>query len=180
MGVGMRAGTSAWERSSSSHWERSKGDDAHIGLVILIVLLVALTFGGFVYRQTTVGLRPPSLDALTGRGDAAVQRPGSGYQPGSQSPAEAQAQQAQQAKPAEAPPAAVQATATPSAAVAHVAHTDGVGVVLRASPRDKDWTPRGFMDGTVVTVLERQGADWVRVRGPNNQEGWIPARYLDQ
>ena len=76
--------------------------------------------------------------------------------------------------------AAVQATATPSAPVAHVAHTDGVGVVLRASPRDKDLTPRGFMDGTEVTVLERQGADWVRVRGPNNQEGWIPARYLDQ
>ena len=174
----MRAGTSSWERSSS-HWERSEGDDAHIGLVILIVLLVALTFGGFVYWRTSVGLRPPSLDALTGRSDAAVQRPGSGYQPWSQSPAQAQAQQAQ-AKPAEAPRAPVQATATPSAPVAHVAHTDGVGVVLRASPRDKDWTPRGFMDGTEVTVLERQGADWVRVRGPNNQEGWIPARYLDQ
>ena len=174
----MRAGTSSWERSSS-HWERSEGDDAHIGLVILIVLHVALTFGGFVYWRTSVGLRPPSLDALTGRSDAAVQRPGSGYQPWSQSPAQAQAQQAQ-AKPAEAPRAAVQATATPSAPVAHVAHTDGVGVVLRASPRDKDWTPRGFMDGTEVTVLERQGADWVRVRGPNNQEGWIPARYLDQ
>jgi Bacterial SH3 domain len=177
--MGMRAGTSPWERSSS-HWERSEGDDAHIGLVILVVLLGALIFGGFVYWRTNVGLQPPNIDALTGRSDPVVQRPGSGYQSGSQSPAQAQPEQAQQANPAEAAPAVVQATATPAAAVAHVAHTDGVGVVLRASPRDKDWTPRGFMDGTEVRVLERQGADWVRVRGPNNQEGWIPARYLDQ
>jgi SH3 domain-containing protein len=61
-----------------------------------------------------------------------------------------------------------------------VAGTDGTGVVLRASPRDDDWTPRGFMDGARVQVLERSGTDWVRVRGTNDQEGWVPARYLSQ
>jgi hypothetical protein len=66
----------------------------------------------------------------------------------------------------------------PAGDVAHVAHTDGAGVVLRASPRDQDWTPRGFMDGAAVTILERQGNDWARVRGANGQEGWVPTRYL--
>jgi hypothetical protein len=59
-----------------------------------------------------------------------------------------------------------------------VANTEGQGVVLRASPRDDDWTPRGFMDGTVVSVLERRGSDWAWVRGENGQEGWVPSRYL--
>jgi uncharacterized protein YgiM (DUF1202 family) len=59
-----------------------------------------------------------------------------------------------------------------------VANTDGQGVVLRASPRDDDRTPRGFMDGDAVTVLERSGSDWAHVRGDNGQEGWIPSKYL--
>ena len=92
--------------------------------------------------------------------------------------AQTQAQAAVEAKP-EAQPT-VQPTATVQTGIAHVAHTDGVGVVLRSSPKDSDRMPRGFMDGAEVTVLERQGTDWVRVRGPNNQEGWIPAKYLDQ
>ncbi len=66
----------------------------------------------------------------------------------------------------------------PAGDSATVAGTDGVGVVLRASPHDDDWTPRGFMDGALVTVLERLDADWARVRGDNGQEGWIPARYI--
>jgi hypothetical protein len=59
-----------------------------------------------------------------------------------------------------------------------VSGTDGTGVVLRASPTDDDWTPRGFMDGTQVTILERLGSAWARVRGDNGQEGWVPSRYL--
>jgi hypothetical protein len=62
--------------------------------------------------------------------------------------------------------------------VAHVSNTDGQGVVLRGSPREDDRTPRGFMDGDAVTVLERSGSDWARVRGDNGQEGWVPTRYL--
>jgi SH3-like domain-containing protein len=81
------------------------------------------------------------------------------------------------AQPTSAPAAAP--TTAPATDKARVAHTDGTGVVLRASPQDADRTPRGFMDGTDVTVLERQGSDWARVRGPNGQEGWIPARFLE-
>ncbi len=72
--------------------------------------------------------------------------------------------------------------ATPGTAAGQrmrVAHTDGQGVVLRASPRIDDRTSRGFEEGDTVTVLERSGPDWARVRGTNGQEGWVPARYLD-
>jgi hypothetical protein len=68
--------------------------------------------------------------------------------------------------------------AAPASDTVTVAGTEGTGVVLRASPHDADWTPRGFMDGAQVTVLERLDAEWVRVRGENGQEGWIPARYI--
>ena len=59
-----------------------------------------------------------------------------------------------------------------------VANTEGAGVVLRNSPNDADRRPAGFLDGTLVTVLERVGSDWVHVRADNGQQGWIPARYL--
>jgi hypothetical protein len=59
-----------------------------------------------------------------------------------------------------------------------VANTDGVGVVLRNSPRDADKSRTGLMDGMSVGVMERSGADWVRVRADNGQEGWVPARYV--
>ena len=85
-----------------------------------------------------------------------------------------------QAQPANAATSAV-GSATPTSDnrdVAHVANTGGQGVVLRASPREDDRTPRGFMDGDGVTVLERSGSDWARVRGNNGQEGWVSTRYL--
>jgi len=59
-----------------------------------------------------------------------------------------------------------------------VANTDGVGVVLRKSPRDDDRTTRGLMDGASVSVLERTGSDWVHVHADNGQDGWIPTRYV--
>jgi SH3-like domain-containing protein len=61
---------------------------------------------------------------------------------------------------------------------AMIANTDGAGVVLRNSPNDGDRRPAGFLDGTNVTILERSGTDWVRVRADNGQQGWIPSRYL--
>jgi Bacterial SH3 domain len=79
------------------------------------------------------------------------------------------------------PTSTPQSSVTAAAAAggpAHVANTDGQGVVLRASPRDDDRTPRGFTDGEAVTVLERSGSEWARVRGTNRQEGWVPTRYL--
>ncbi len=84
------------------------------------------------------------------------------------------------AQPANAPTSAA-GSATPTSGsrdVAHVANTGGQGVVLRASPREDDRTPRGFMDGDAVIVLERSGSDWARVRGDNGQEGWVPTSYL--
>ena len=59
-----------------------------------------------------------------------------------------------------------------------VGHTDGEGVVLRASRRDDDWTPRGFMDGEWVTVLDQPDPNWALVQGDNGEQGWIPVRYL--
>jgi SH3-like domain-containing protein len=58
-----------------------------------------------------------------------------------------------------------------------VAYTDGEGVVLRSEPRLEARLPHGYTEGTVVTVLEPSG-DWLRVRGEDGQEGWIPTRYL--
>jgi SH3-like domain-containing protein len=59
-----------------------------------------------------------------------------------------------------------------------VVNTDGVGVVLRNSPRDADKTTRGLMDGANVSVLERNGNEWVHVHADNGQDGWIPTRYV--
>jgi SH3-like domain-containing protein len=59
-----------------------------------------------------------------------------------------------------------------------VSQTDGVGVVLRRSPRLEDRTTTGVMEGATIVVLERSGADWARVRTPAGQEGWVPTRYL--
>ena len=52
--------------------------------------------------------------------------------------------------------------------------------MLRASPRADDRTPRGLMEGSWVTLLERRGSDWARVRSDDGQEGWVPARYLSR
>jgi hypothetical protein len=62
---------------------------------------------------------------------------------------------------------------------ARVANTDGVGVVLRSGPRLDARTPRGLLEGTQVTILERSGADWARVRAESSGlEGWVPSQYL--
>ena len=85
------------------------------------------------------------------------------------------------------PRATTASAASPSASVAptaserlRVANTDGQGVVLRASPRADDRMPRGLMEGSWVTLLERRGPDWARVRSDDGQEGWVPARYLSR
>jgi hypothetical protein len=63
---------------------------------------------------------------------------------------------------------------------ARVARTDGLGLVLRREPSSDARTPRGLLEGTNVTVLERSGADWARVRGEDSGlEGWVPSQYLE-
>ena len=61
---------------------------------------------------------------------------------------------------------------------ARVVNTDNLGVVLRAAPRTDARLPRGLLEGARVTVLERAGDEWARVRGENGVEGWVPVRYL--
>jgi hypothetical protein len=59
-----------------------------------------------------------------------------------------------------------------------IAKTDGLGVVLRSAARLNAREPRGLEEGTLVSVLEREGLDWVRVRSTAGQEGWVPAQYV--
>jgi hypothetical protein len=174
-----------------SHWDRSAGEDSHVGLVILVVLAGAIAFGFFFFWNMSGAFRAPSLDFLNTRSDTLIVRPDSGYQPNTQASQSEQTQAAPQAQPTVAaqataapaqdqPQPTVQPTPATATGVAHVARTDGQGVVLRSSPNDGDKTPRGFMDGTEVTIVQRQGSDWALVRGANGQEGWVPTRYLDQ
>jgi hypothetical protein len=160
-----------------NHWDRSERDDSRMGVVMLVALLGGLLVGGIVAWQIGLDGRTqlPSIDVMGARVES---RPPTRALSGATSaaPAATVASQATNSPPAAKP------TTRPveDSAEAHIANTDGEGVVLRASPRDNDWTPRGFMDGDAVTVLERQGNDWARVRGPNGQEGWVPARYVSR
>jgi hypothetical protein len=95
------------------------------------------------------------------------QRSLSGAQPGQATPTAAPAPQA-------APPLP---SATPATNRLTIVKTDGQGVVLRNSPRMDDRTPRGVFEGSQVTVVERSGADWVKVRSAQGEEGWIPTQY---
>ena len=50
-------------------------------------------------------------------------------------------------------------------------------MALRASP-DGDRLPgKGYDEGAVLTVLERQGA-WTHIRGDDGREGWVPTVTL--
>jgi hypothetical protein len=74
-----------------------------------------------------------------------------------------------------APPSPTAPPASPQRV--RVANTDARGVALRNSPTMTDRRPYGFTEGTLLTVLERRDDHWLRVRGPNGVEGWVPARY---
>src|SRR3954447_20862398 len=116
-------------RSNVSHWERSAGEDEHIGVVMLVVLAGAVIFGLFFFWHMSGTFRGPTVDVLGARSEVA-QRPGSGYQPQAAAPAaaagQAPAQVQQQAAPQLQAQPTVQPTAAPASATAHVAHTDGV------------------------------------------------------
>ena len=78
---------------------------------------------------------------------------------------------------------------TPTAAAGGrvaVANTGGAGVALRRSPRWADRTGQAWRDGTVLAVLQDGitgdngsggTALWLRVRGPDGAEGYVPAQY---
>ena len=160
-----------------ARWDRPS-DDSHMGLIMLLALLGGLIFGAYVFRQTSSLASTPPVEVM---GLTTQSRHPTRALSGAAAPLQSRTAAEASATPAAQLTAAPQPTAVPASAwhEAEVTHTDGTGVVLRASPNEKDWTPRGFMDGTIVTVLERQGSDWARVRGPNDLEGWVPARYLE-
>ncbi len=65
---------------------------------------------------------------------------------------------------------------------AHRAHT-GVVKAERLNLRDKP-DPQGrilgvFRKGTHLQILEERDG-WLHVRGPNQQEGWVAAKYVQQ
>jgi len=133
------------------------------GVLVFMVLLGQGVFSG---------IEAPSFPRLLG--DSAIQAPrvASGYVP--TAPKET-------AAPTAAPTAASSPTAESTVDPGgrrQVGGTDGEGVVLRASPRDDDWTPRGFMDGDWVRLIDTSGGDWALVQGDNGEQGWVPAQYL--
>jgi hypothetical protein len=172
----------AWRRADDGHETRDRA-------AILAVLAGGILAGLIVAWNLTAG---PSIsgqfDPTRLQGSEQASRKLSGYQPcaaGASACAPDKLVNSAAEPPRDAAPVAqgpVRPELAPQDAPARdsatVAGTDGTGVVLRASPRDDDWTPRGFMDGAQVTVLERVDADWARVRGENGQEGWVPARYI--
>jgi hypothetical protein len=155
---------------------RQSDGSERLGLAMAMVLLGGLLTAAIVgVRLADSPSNPAGFDPLAMLGvPRQAERVQSGFRAGV----------APAAEPAVAAPPAVAAvapTAVPSPVEtgrATVAHTDGQGVVLRASPRANDLTPRGFMDGANVTVVRREGSEWVLVRGDNGLEGWIPAQYL--
>ena len=174
----------AWRRADEGHETRDR-------VAILAVLMGGILAGLIVAWNLSAG--PPvsgQFDLTRLQGSEQAARKLSGHQPCAPGASACSPdQQANSAvnQPRDAAPVVAASVRpeiapqdAPASETATVTGTDGTGVVLRASPRDDDWTPRGFMDGAQVTVLERSDPDWVRVRGDNGQEGWIPARYITQ
>jgi len=146
------------------------------------VLIGGLLAAIFVAARLAFSGSEPQIDGsvlgLTATDQPVHVQVGAQPSPASTVQAGAQASPVSAASPVAASPVSTSNTTSASGGPAHIANTGGQGVVLRASPRDDDRTPRGFFDGDSVTVLERSGADWARVRGDNGQEGWVPSKYL--
>jgi hypothetical protein len=145
------------------------------GLLVLSVLLAQIVFSS---------VQPPSLSRLLGDGASQAPRVTSGHV--AATPAVAAPAPTLTAAPTDVPTDVPSAPSdapgdVPTGASGErlqVSGTDGQGVVLRASPHEDDKVPRGFMDGSWVTVLDRSGPDWALVLGDNGQQGWVPVHYL--
>ena len=122
---------------------------------------VSRALGTGTPKRVQVGYVPPAEAAAAPAADAAVQAP-----------------PAAQPEPVAQPTVAPTAAPTPTANQFRVANTDGLGVVLHTAPSRSARVPRGILEGTRVTVLERVGSEWARVRSADGQEGWVGAAYL--
>jgi hypothetical protein len=158
-------------------------DTTGLGLLFLLFVLGGvLAIGVVAEAATSEGSITSQISRALGGGTP--KRVQAGYVP----PAEAAAAPAVDAavqSPAQ-PEPLVQPTAAPTAAPAptrtadqfRVANTDGVGLVFHTAPSRGARIPRGIMEGARVTILERAGTDWARVRTADGQEGWVGAAYL--
>ena len=84
--------------------------------------------------------------------------------------------------PTIAPPPTAAATATPEKPkLMAVANTDGIGVYLRRTPKLDDRL-RPWVEGTRFEALgspvDGDGVKWLKVRGPDGVEGFIPTQFL--
>ncbi len=151
-------------------------DDPQIadGAPVLVSAGGSLQIGGQPWRAVRglsgiVGWVPSTQVSVDGEAPSILAGAGAAATPGAVSSTVLGSTQARRAN----------ALGTPTSAPALSAlDTDGVGVVLRKSPRDEDKTTRGLMDGATVSLLERTGSDWVHVHADNGQDGWIPTRYV--
>ncbi|MCC7104604.1 MAG: SH3 domain-containing protein [Chloroflexi bacterium] len=70
---------------------------------------------------------------------------------------------------------------TPDLTPLVVGKTDGEGVSIRKSPGTGDRI-RAWPDGTQMTPLgdsqQADGRTWLKVRDPDNNEGWVAAEFL--
>jgi hypothetical protein len=167
---------------------------------VLATLMLALLMVGIVTVILSVQaihtIVPTDLTTLLARTNPT--RPADGATPPAR-PVKAALAQTDQATAAEAAPVAItapvettpatDAAAAPAAATpvstglaigqrAHIAHTDGMGVVLHSAPNTNARRPAGLMDGAAVTVLALADGDWVQVRSDSKQTGWVPAAFL--
>jgi SH3 domain-containing protein len=168
-------------QSARARFDDRRDNSARLSLLGLGIVLV----GALIALWWTAGVR---VDLAVLRGPAAflnyqdADRPTA--RPGAVSAASVTRTTPEVQVVAVAPPLTNrQSVATP--AVRHsagermrIAHTDGLGVALRNAARLDAREPRGLLEGALVTVLEWQEPDWVRVRGDDGQEGWVPAQYL--
>ena len=145
--------------------------------VVLVGALIALWWTTGVQVDLSV-LRGPAAFLNYRDSDRPTGRPGAD----SADPDTTMAAEVQAAAVAPAPISspAMPTPVVPAAAAERmrIAHTDGLGVAVRSAARLDAREPRGLLECALVTVLERQAPEWVRVRGESGQEGWVPAQYL--
>jgi hypothetical protein len=72
---------------------------------------------------------------------------------------------------------------SPSAEFRRVANTNGDGVYLRRTPRLRDrlvaW-PEGTPLELLGATIRGEGLEWLNVRDPNGNVGWVPAQYTPE
>ena len=153
---------------------------------LTLMFLIVLAMGFLVARSAaqSLDLGTPNAARLTkALGYGAPDRLLVGYDPAV--PSQSASRDAQvlappviQTPPEPASPALAAPAEPPASDRLRVTNTDGLGVVLHTAPRKDARVPRGLLEGTRVTVLERSGDDWAHVRADNGQEGWVPSQYL--